>query len=260
MRTIATDAGVRLEQLDDGAFWRVVLATPKANILDAAKIEALAQLFAQARTDRALKAIVIDADGPHFSFGASVEEHLPERCAAMLASLHGMAGAMLACDVVCVAAVRGQCLGGGLELVSLCQRVFVSHDAKLGQPEIALGVFAPIGSIALFERVRRPVAEDLLTTGRSLGATDALACGLADELTADPTEAALTYVRANLSAKSSASLRFAVRAARRAFVERYTREIERLERLYLDELMSTHDAVEGLRAFVERRAPAWSNS
>lgn len=260
MQRSAIDCGVRVEVLDGGAFWRVVLATPKANLLDAHKLEALGQVFRQARLDPALKGLVLDADGPHFSFGASVEEHLPGRCASMLASLHAMSRALLATDVVCVAAVRGQCLGGGLELVSLCQRVFVSHDAKLGQPEITLGVFAPIGSIALLERVRRPVAEDLLTSGRSMSGADAVACGLADALSADPTQAALDYLRASLTAKSSASLRFAVRAARAGFVERYSRELERLERLYLDELMKTADAAEGLQAFVERRAPVWRNS
>lgn len=260
MQPSVVDSGVRLESLDAGAFWRVVLATPKANILDAAKIDALRQIFERARCEAALKGLLIDSEGPHFSFGASVEEHLPERCAAMLASLHAMAHSMLACNVVCVAAVRGQCLGGGLELVSLCQRVFVSHDAKLGQPEIALGVFAPIGSIALRERVRRPVAEDLLTSGRSMGGAEAVACGLADELSADPTEAAQAYLRTNFAAKSASSLRFAVRAARAELVGRYARELERLERMYLDELMPTADAVEGLRAFVERRAPVWRNA
>ncbi len=256
----ATTSSVKLEVLDDGAFWRVALATPKSNILDAAKIAELQRVFERARGDAALKGLVIEGEGPHFSFGASIAEHLPVHCRAMLASLHAMTKALLASDVVCVAAVRGQCLGAGLELVALCQRVFVAEDAKLGQPEIVLGVFAPVASVALPERIGRPAAEDLLLTGRTLNAAEALACGLADAVAADPGGAAVHWLRQNFALKSSSSLRFAVRAARAGFVERYGRELERLERLYLDELMRTHDAVEGLTAFLEKRAPNWSGS
>lgn len=70
---------VRLEVLDDGAIWHVVLATPKANILDIEKTEQLSSIFERARDDKGLKAIVIEGEGPHFSFGASVDEHLPGR-------------------------------------------------------------------------------------------------------------------------------------------------------------------------------------
>lgn len=251
---------VRLERLDGGAFWRVVLATPKANIIDAQKIAELHTIFERARYDRIVKALVLEGEGAHFSFGASIDEHMPDRCGGMLTSLHAMIRAMLACNVVCLAAVRGQCLGGGLEIVALCQRVFASPDAKLGQPEIVLGVFAPVASLALPERIGRASAEDLLLSGRSLDATEARACGLVDVVADDPGAAALEYARRHLMPKSASSLRFAARAARAGFVERYTRELDRLERLYLDELMRTQDAVEGLRAFTEKRSPNWRDS
>lgn len=251
---------VRLEQLDDGAFWHVALATPKANIIDAAKIAELHSLFERARAERDLKGILIEGEGAHFSFGASIEEHAPERCAGMLAGLHAMTRAMLAADVACIAAVRGQCLGGGLELVALCHRVFASPDSRLGQPEIVLGVFAPVASIALPERVGRAVAEDLLLSGRTMQADEALATGLVDALADDPRAAALAWMRSHLLPKSASSLRFAVRAARAEFIERYGTRIDALERLYLEGLMRTRDAAEGLRAFTERRAPQWSNA
>jgi cyclohexa-1,5-dienecarbonyl-CoA hydratase len=256
----ATASVVRVEELDAGAIWCATLATPKANVLDAAKIHALHELFARAAASRELKAIVIRGEGAHFSFGASVEEHRREHCAAMLASLHAMLGALLDCRVPCIAAVRGQCLGGALELASLCHRVIASRDARLGQPEIQLGVFAPVASLALVERVGRGVAEDLLLSGRSLSADDARACGLVDHVADDPHAAALEYARRDLAPKSASSLRFAVRAARLSFSERFRSELERLERLYVDELMASADANEGLRAFLEKRAPRWSNA
>ena len=85
----------------------------------------------------------------------------------MLAAFTPLCSPLLDSDVPVLAAVRGQCLGGGLELVSLCHRVFASRDAKLGQPEIVLGVFAPIASVVLAERVGRGAADDLLLSGRS---------------------------------------------------------------------------------------------
>jgi cyclohexa-1,5-dienecarbonyl-CoA hydratase len=251
---------VRVVELDDGAIWHAVLATPKANIIDSPKVRALHALFERAGRTPALKAIVLEGEGAHFSYGASVEEHLPANCAAMLASLHGMLRALLASHVPCLAAVRGQCLGAGLELVALCHRIFAAPDARLGQPEIALGVFAPVGSLALAERLGRGAAEDLLLGGRSLAAEEARTLGLVDQVNEDPRVAAFEYARKHLLPKSAASLRFAVRAARLELEERLGRELPRLEQLYLQELMQSADALEGLEAFLAKRPPRWRNA
>jgi cyclohexa-1,5-dienecarbonyl-CoA hydratase len=157
-----------------------------------------------------------------------------------------------------LAAVRGQCLGGGLELVSLCHRVFAARDARLGQPEIVLGVFAPVASLLLADRVGRGAADDLCLSGRSVTADEALAMRLVDEVVdGDPAEAALGWARTHLLPKSASSLRYAVRASRAEQRARLATELPRLERLYLDGLMSTADAIEGLQAFVERRPAVW---
>lgn len=250
---------IRVEHLDDGAVWRVVLNTPKANILDRAKCEALTRVFDAAHGDARVKAIILEGEGPNFSFGASVQEHLPEECGAMLTTFHGLFRAMLNASVVTLAAVRGHCLGGGLELAAFCNRVCAAEHAQLGQPEIALGVFAPVASVVLGERMGRGGAEDLLLTGRTMGASEALARGLVDEIADNPFDAALAWTRTHLSPRSASSLRWAVRAARRGFAERLTAELTRLEWMYMHELMRTRDAREGLQAFLEKRAPAWRN-
>jgi cyclohexa-1,5-dienecarbonyl-CoA hydratase len=245
--------------MDDGAIWHVLLNTPKANILDAEKIAALTSLFERARQNASLKAIIIEGEGPHFSFGASVQEHLPGACAVMLASFHHLFRAIMDASAVTLAAVRGQCLGGGLELAAFCNRVFASEDAQLGQPEIALGVFAPVASLILNERMGRGGAEDLLLTGRSISAHEAFRLGLVDELHDNPTDAALAYARAHLLPHSASSLRHAVRAARLGFAERFREQIVELESRYNHDLMRTADANEGIRAFLEKRAPVWKN-
>jgi len=251
---------VRHEVLHDGAVWRVVLDSPPANILDGTKIAALTALFEQAQKEAGLKAVIIEAAGKHFCFGASVEEHLPDSCGDMLAGLHRLFEVMLQAAVPTVVAVRGQCLGAGLELAAFCHHVVASPTAKFGQPEIVLGVFAPVASVVLPGRVGRGLAEDMLLSGRSLDAAAARTAGLADELAEDPAAAAMAYVAEHLLPKSASSLRFASRAARLDFQRRFVADIRELERLYLDQLMATNDATEGLHAFIEKRPPVWSDS
>ncbi len=251
---------VSVERLEAGAVWRVTLGGSKGNVIDSALTQALAAVFQEAGRDPAVKALLLEGEGRHFSFGASVQEHLPGQVAGMLRRFHDLLLGLLDSSVVTLAAVRGQCLGGGLELVMLCQRVFAARDARLGQPEIALGVFAPVGSLVLPERVGRRHAEDLCLSGRSVTAEEALAMGLVDELCDDPGEAALAYARQHLLTRSASSLRFAVRALRSGLRARLSTELAALERLYLDELMSSADAEEGLRAFLDKRSPAWKNA
>jgi cyclohexa-1,5-dienecarbonyl-CoA hydratase len=250
---------VRRESLDDGAIWRLVFNTPRANILDREKCELLTRIFEDARADEAVKAIIFEGEGPNFSFGASVQEHLPEACGPMLTTFHGLFRTMLDAAVVTLAAVRGQCLGGGLELAAFCNRVFASENAHLGQPEIHLGVFAPVGSVVLCERMGRGGAEDLLLSGRSVTAHEAYRLGLVDDVVGDPGVAALAYAREHLLPRSASSLRFAVRAARLGFKDRLATELARLEAMYLEELMHSADANEGLQAFLEKRPPRWRN-
>jgi len=204
-------------------------------------------------------AVLLDHEGPHFSFGASVEEHLPENCAAMLASLHALLGTMLESRQPILVAIGGQCLGGGLELAMAGHLLFVAPDAQLGQPEIRLGVFPPAASVLLPLRIAQARAEDLLYSGRSIDGATAVAWGLANQSAPDPGAAALAYFDAELAEKSAASLALGVRAARSAFAELARARLAEAEESYLNDLMDTHDANEGLAAFLEKRAPKWQN-
>jgi cyclohexa-1,5-dienecarbonyl-CoA hydratase len=243
----------------EGRLLRLQLNRPKANIIDAAMIAALDQALAAHFGDAELGAVVIDAEGPHFSFGASVEEHLPNECAAMLRGLHRLILRMVESPVPLLVAVRGQCLGGGLELALAGHLMFVAPDASLGQPEMKLGVFAPAASCLLPEVVGPSRAFDLLVSGRSISGTEAAAIGIAHEAAADPEHAAVAYFDEHLKPKSASSLRYAVKAARLDYVARVKDKIRAVEKLYLDELMATHDAVAGLQAFIAKKAPQWQH-
>jgi cyclohexa-1,5-dienecarbonyl-CoA hydratase len=256
---LPTDGPVRVESKEGGAYWRVILGGSKGNIIDMAMSEALTDVFRKAAGAKKLKAVCLEGDGRHFSFGASVPEHLPEKVGMMLRSFHELFRAILESSVVTLAAVRGQCLGGGLELATFCNRVFCSADAKLGQPEIVLGVLAPVASVILADRVGRGNAEDLCLSGRVVSAEEALRMGLVDEIVSDPSEAAIAYAKDHLLKHSAASLRYAVKAARVGLGTRIGTELAEVERIYLQELMSTHDAAEGIKAFLEKRSPNWKN-
>ncbi|HUN69814.1 MAG TPA: cyclohexa-1,5-dienecarbonyl-CoA hydratase [Burkholderiales bacterium] len=243
----------------EGRLLRLRLARPKANVIDAAMIAALDEAIAKGAESRELVAAIIDHEGPHFSFGASVEEHLPASCAAMLSSLHALLSRMLFWPRPILVAARGQCLGGGLELALAGTLLFAGRDAVFGQPEMKLGVFAPAASVLLPGRIGQARAEDLLHSGRSIDAPTAQAWGLAQEVGEDPEAMALDYVRKNLLDKSAASLGYGVQAVRSEYAAAANKRLLTVERLYLDKLMKTHDAVEGLNAFLGKRQPKWEH-
>ena len=243
----------------DGALLRLRLAKPKANLIDAAMIRALADVFDSYRTNSNLLAALVDHEGPHFSFGASVEEHLPAQCEQMLNSLHALLGTMLDWPRPVLVAIRGQCLGGGLELAMAGNLLFAAPDAQLGQPEMKLGVFAPAASVLLPLRIGQARAEDLLLSGRSISALQAATWGLVNEVADDPVAAALLYFEKNLMGKSAAALACAIQAAREPFAELARARLDDVEALYLEKLMSTRDANEGLQAFIEKRQPKWEH-
>jgi cyclohexa-1,5-dienecarbonyl-CoA hydratase len=256
---IAVTALVKVWLERDGALLRLRLARPKPNLVDAAMIAALHGAFANHRDHAGLRGVLLDAEGPHFSFGASVEEHLPDRCATMLASLHALILSMLEFPAPILVVVRGQCLGGGLEVALAGGPIFAAPDAQLGQPEMKLGVFAPAASCLLPYRVNQPDAEDLLFSGRSISGEEAKHIGLVQTVAADPEAAALAYFEQHLMSKSATALACALAAVRGAYIADVRRRLADVERIYFDRLMRTHDATEGLAAFLAKRQPQWEH-
>lgn len=244
----------------EGALLRLRLNRPKANIVDAAVIRALDAALLESGSDAQLRAVLLDAEGPHFSFGASVQEHLPNQCGEMLHGLHRLLLRMLGYPVPILVAIQGQCLGGGLEVASAAHLLFATADCRLGQPEIQLAVFPPAASCILPEKIGIAQAEDLIYSGRSINGEEGLRIGLITVLASDPTTAALNYYEQHLAKRSASSLRYATTAIRGEMLQRVTKRLACLEELYLTELMKTHDAVEGLQAFLEKRVPVWKDS
>lgn len=242
------------ERLEGGDVLRLLLDEPKGNILGSELVEEMLRHLQDAPW-REIKVLIVAGKGGRFSYGASIEEHLPEQIGAFLRRFHRLLRCWLTLHRPTIAVVEGPCLGGGLELALACQRIIAHPDASFGQPEIRLGVFAPVASLLLPERVGQRRAEDLLLDGHRIHAAEALELGLVDRVTEDPMAAALEEARERWLPQSTTALHFALRAARWSANERFLRHLEGVERLYLDELMRTADAEEGVRAFLDKRRP-----
>jgi cyclohexa-1,5-dienecarbonyl-CoA hydratase len=243
----------------DGRVLRLTLDRPKPNLIDMAMADAIRDALAENRDRPELMAVLLDHSGDHFSYGASIPEHLPESCAEMLGGMHACVNAMVGFPLPILVAVRGWCLGGGLEIASAGTLIFAAPGARLGQPEIRLAVFAPAAGVLLPERIGQPQADALLLSGEPVDAERARALGLVHAIADDPTEAALAWFDRNLADKSAVAIRAATRAARRGYVERIAEKLQWVEEFYLKELMAHEDPVEGLRAFMEKREPTWKH-
>lgn len=255
--TVAKKA--RLEFAHEGQVARVVLGSPKGNIVDRIMMSDLEHILEQLADRRDLKAVVLIGEGAAFSFGASVQEHLPEQIGETLLKLHALLRHIAGVPAPTIAAVHGRCLGGGLEIALACDLIVAEETALLGCPEIQLGVFPPAACALLPARVGGGHAAGLVLSGATIDGKRAMAIGLANR-TAMPgqLQTAITeLLESDFLSRPSAALRCAARAVRRPIIRALDEELPKLERMYLEELTSDRDAVEGIRAFLEKRPPHW---
>jgi cyclohexa-1,5-dienecarbonyl-CoA hydratase len=253
---------VRVDRRHNGAHLRMIIDEPKANVITIAVMRALREALVRVAPGSGVKLVTLEGAGDHFSFGASVEEHRAGVIVEALAELRGLIEAILAVPAPTAAIVRGRCLGGGFELALACDLIFASTTATLGVPEIALGVFPPVAAALLPVRVGASRAASAVLTGTVSPAATWAATGLL-ELTAAPADlehAVDHWFAAHLAPRSAAALHFAAVASRANARRQVETVLPELERLYLDSLMHTKDAVEGIEAFLEKRPPVWSNA
>lgn len=245
---------------DDG-IRRLVIDKPKGNVLDSALCIRLSEQLRELTDDPRTRLIVVEGAGKNFSFGASVEEHLPEHAERMLGSLRALIEQLADSPAPTLAAVRGYCLGGGLEVALACDLLFLEESSVLGAPEIQLGVFAPWTTALAQAAIPRAAAAEILLTGRNITAAEAVAWGLANRAVPDGTldEAVAAYATEHFAPRSPAALRVATKAWRSVGRGAVAERMEAMQQLYLDELLPLHDGVEGIRAFLEKRPPEWKN-
>ncbi len=253
---------IKLEYLFDQSVARIRLDDGKGNVLDSVMMAELHKLLDDFAHQKDLKLITFEGEGKHFSFGASVEEHTKENAAAMLSAFHGLFYKIMDLSIPSLAKISGQCLGGGLELALICNIMYADKSAMMGQPEIVLGVFPPPASLLLPLKIGYARAENMLITGKSISAEKAESMGLISELFEDKEAmhaGVNKWIEKNILPKSASSLRYAIKTSRMYFNHVLRKFLPVLEDMYVNELMETNDANEGINAFLEKRKPVWKN-
>jgi len=241
----------------EGSAARVTLDRPPLNVLDIPMMRALGRALGPLVS--ACDFVVFQGAGPKgFSAGAEVRDHTPDRVAEMLEAFHAIFRRLWDADCLTLAAVHGHCLGGGCELATFCDFVVATESAQFGQPEIKLGCFPPVAMVMLPQLIGPRAALDLILTGRTVTAQEAQQLGLVTRVVGhDQLATEVDALLAELRSRSSAVLRVTRRALRRRMGLDFDNSLREVEQLYLNQLMKTEDAQEGIRAFLEKRAPAW---
>jgi len=238
----------------------IVINNPPLNILTREVMRQLREDLAVLRDQNPLRVLILRSEGKHFSAGADVGEHLPPEYEAMIPEFIETIGAVDSFPLPVIAAVRGRCLGGGFELIQPADFTIASEQAQFGQPEIMLGVLPP-AACALLPQICVPnVAAEIVFTGDAIDAAQAAEFGLVWKVVADDrVEATALELAKRIARHSGAALRNTKRALREATAPARAHALHRAGRIYVDELMKTRDALEGLKAFTEKRKVEWKH-
>jgi cyclohexa-1,5-dienecarbonyl-CoA hydratase len=237
---------------------RITLRNPSLNIIDLTMMEELAQALSQTELEAEISTLILAGSQQAFSAGVDVAAHSPENVAGMLAKFHAVFHALINSTNVSVAAVRGHCLGGGAELAMVCDLVYTSETATWGFPEIKLGCYPPVAVTVLSSLIGHRSAADLILTGRSISGREAASIGLANSAVADAeVETAVQELVGHLAQLSPVALAATKKAIYGWQAIHFDKGLARAEKIYVEELMKTDDAREGIAAFLARREPRW---
>jgi cyclohexa-1,5-dienecarbonyl-CoA hydratase len=238
---------------------RIALRNPPLNVIDIPMMEELAQTLVDIEARSQVSLIVLSGEGTAFSAGVDVAAHTPDKVEAMLLKFHTVIRGLVATRKVTIAAVHGNCLGGGAELAMVCDIVYTAASARWGFPEINLGCYPPVACAALPALVGQKRAAELIFTGRTISGAEAAEIGLVNR--AFPEEelaAAIESTVQAVSRMSPAALAVTKKAVYAWDAIHFDKGLARAEKIYLEELMKTSDAQEGICAFMEKRQPRWA--
>jgi cyclohexa-1,5-dienecarbonyl-CoA hydratase len=243
-----------------GGVGSITLNRPPVNILNIEMMEEINRALRYFRDEKGLKVLVFRAEGKAFSAGVDVGEHLGDTVKKMIETFHGMFRLMDELQAPSVAVVNGSALGGGCELALYCDMVLATERSTFGQPEVIVGVFPPIAALIFPRIIGRKKAMELILSGKTVGARDALEMGLINRVVSeDSMEEEVKQFVGDIARHSAVVLRLTKKATIEGLCDDAEGGLRRIERIYLDELMRTEDATEGLKSFLEKRKPVWKD-
>ncbi len=248
----------RLTLKTEGALARITLTHPLLNVIDFQMMDELLDVLRELQLRREVSAVIFTGSERGFSAGVDVAVHTPDKIQSMLQKFHGVINVLAKFPKITVAEVRGVCLGGGAELAMVCDMAYTTKTAKWGFPEITLGCYPPVACAALAALVGQKRAADLIFTGRTFSGEEAAAWGLANEAHSDDElQPAIQTTLDHLFKLSPAALAVAKKAFYAWDSVHLDKGLARAEKIYLEELMQTEDATEGITAWMEKRKPVW---
>lgn len=237
---------------------RIALKNPPLNVIDIPMMEELEKALAEIEARSDVSIIVLSGEDTTFSAGVDVAAHTPDQVETMLLKFHAVIRALIASKKVTIAAVRGHCLGGGAEMAMACDVVYTAASAQWGFPEIKLGCYPPVACAALAALVGQKRASELILTGRTISGSEAEDIGLATRAVSDEE----LHSTVDRTVKELLRLSPAVLAVTKKAIYawdsiHFDKGLARAEKIYIEELIKTADAQEGIRAFMEKRSPKW---
>jgi cyclohexa-1,5-dienecarbonyl-CoA hydratase len=256
---MTTAATSRVEVTVMAPIARVRLTNPPLNVIDLRMTRELQETLTQFESSPHISTLLFEGDCVAFSAGVDIRAHIPEQIREMLTSFHAVIRAIVASRKVTIAAVRGVCLGGGAELAAVCDMVYTAGDASWGFPEIKLACYPPVAAVVLSALIGQKRAAELILTGRQFSGDEAAAMGLATRsVVAEDLESVVERTLAELRQLSPAALAHAKKAIYAWDALHFDKGLARAEKIYLDELISTADAREGIIAFLDKRTSEWT--
>jgi cyclohexa-1,5-dienecarbonyl-CoA hydratase len=239
---------------------RITFNRPPLNVLNIEMMQEINNALIDFQ-EKKLKILILNANGKAFSAGVDVSDHTKDKVGEMIRAFHGIFTNLIKISAPTFAIVNGAALGGGCEVATFCDIVIASEKSKFGQPEIKVGVFPPVAAAIFPKFMWSKKALELILTGVTISAKEALELGLINQMF--PVEnfdiEAEKFITEKLASNSAAILQLTKRAFIEGATQNYGEAIKKIEDIYLNELMKTNDANEGLAAFLEKRHPVWKN-
>ena len=242
----------------DRVLW-ITWDRPPLNVLNIALLRELDRLLSDCAADSTVDLVLLRGAGQRaFSAGVDIKDHTADKVPEMLDVVHGVIKKLLALPQVTIALVRGVCLGGGCEVASSCDFIVASEESSFATPEILVGCYPPV-ALARFSRlIGYHRAAEMILTGRRFSAAEAQALGLINRVFTDrELDGGVQTLLDELLSKSGAVLRLTVQGLRELSLRGFNEALKRSEEIYCNDLLSTGDVEEGVKAFLEKRAPKW---
>lgn len=251
---------IQLEVADNVAW--LTMNRPPYNVLTADMMMEMARAIGGLHEERSVRVIVLQA-GPEctaFSAGVALEDSRPERAFQTLEAMQAVVNGFLETSKPVVTAINGPAIGGGCELAALGDIIVATPKARFAQPEVRLGVFPPLAAVILPHVIGYKRSLEMIFTGETLTAEDALRLGLVSRVVPEEKLAdEVKTILAKIADQSAPVLAMAKRVLYDTIGLPLDGALKKSVNIYLNQLMDLEDAQEGLRAAIEKRKPVWKN-